>query len=42
MKRIGQKQEELNYYEMFVNNANIALEISTILKEFVEEYDFKG
>ena len=41
MKRIGQKQEELNYYEMFVNNANIALEISTILKEFVEEYDFK-
>jgi len=42
MKKIGQKQEELDYYDMFVNNANIALEITTILKEFVENYDFKS
>ena len=30
---------KLNYYEEFIKNANISLEMSNILKEFIENYE---
>ena len=33
------KQEKLNYYENFLNNAKISVEISNILKNLAEKYN---
>ncbi|MBR3697213.1 MAG: DUF47 family protein [Clostridia bacterium] len=40
MKKIEIIKEELDYYEMFINNSKIAMEISAILNEFAENYEF--
>lgn len=40
MKKLEIIKEELDYYEMFINNAKIAVEISAILNKFAENYDF--
>lgn len=40
MKKIEIIKEKLDYYEMFINNSKIAMEISAILNEFAENYEF--
>ena len=33
------KRKELNYFDEFIKNADIALEISKMLKEYVNNFD---
>lgn len=40
MKKLEIIKEELDYYDMFINDAKIAMEISTILNEYSNSYDF--
>lgn len=35
------KKQELDYYEKFIKNADIALKMSIILKEYVEHFDYE-
>ena len=35
----GKKLPKFNYYDEFINNIEIALQMSEILKEFIENYD---
>ncbi|MCR5186178.1 MAG: DUF47 family protein, partial [Clostridia bacterium] len=39
MKKIGLKEKNLDYYEMFLNNAKIMIDIVKILDKLVENYD---
>ena len=36
------KNKKINYYEEFLNNAKIAVEISNLLKKFVENYNINN
>lgn len=42
MKDFRLKEKNLNYYDEFIKNANIAIEISTILKKHAENYDINN
>ena len=42
MKDFRLKEKNFNYYDEFIKNANIAIEISTILKKHAENYDINN
>lgn len=42
MKDFRLKEKNFNYYDEFIKNANIAIEISTILKTHAENYDINN
>lgn len=42
MKKFRLKEKNFNYYDEFIKNANIAIEISTILKTHAENYDINN
>lgn len=42
MKDFRLKEKNFNYYDEFIKNANIAIEISTILKKHSENYDINN
>ena len=42
MKDFRLKEKNFNYYDEFIQNANIAIEISTILKKHAENYDINN
>ena len=42
MKDFRLKEKNCNYYDEFIKNANIAIEISTILKKHAENYDINN
>ena len=39
MKNLKLKETKLDYYDEFINNADIAVKISEMLKEFIENFD---
>jgi len=41
MKKLGSSKNNLDYYEMFIDNANLALKIATKLNEYTDNYDFE-
>lgn len=36
------KKEELNYYDVFIENTNIAINMATILKDYIDNFDYEA